>query len=486
MTSVRRALFLSMAQSYALIAISLVSNILLARLLTPEEIGIYSVSLAVVGIAQVLREFGIGNYLIQVKNITEAHIRTAFGISLVIGSTLFIVVNFAAPLASSFYNEPRLLDTMRISAISFLTLPFCTISVAILKREMLFQRMVTVTLIATSVGFITTISFAYSGFGQNSMAIGAVITNIVIGLGAWVARTDRKLFLPGFSEWRTLLKFGAQSSIASVVTSIAMDINDLVLGKILGFAPVAIMSRAQGLMYLFHRDIMSAIRNVAYPFFAKAHREGDSLEGRYITSVTAVTVIAWPFYGFSSLFALEIVRLMFGTQWDEAVILVPFFCLAGAFAATSNLIINAIMAVGRNDLVMKSELLFQPVRVALIVAAAMIFQSLLACTIAYLIAFVLHTPLMYIFKGRCIPNNFQSLLPNLLLSAKVTLMALAIPVALAIHAGLDRNSPASFGTLIAASALCAVSWLSALIMFKHPITTDPLFKRFISKIYFLK
>lgn len=479
MTTVRRALFLSMAERYVLIAISLLGNILIARLLTPEEIGIYSVSLAVIGIAQVLRDFGIGNFLIQEKNLTEAHICTAFGISLVIGSVLFIVVYLGAPFAERFYSEHRLLETMRITALNFLVLPFCSISLALLRRKMAFQRLVMVTLAAATVGFVITISLAYSGFGPNSMAVGAVAGNIVTGMGAWLARTDRKLLLPNFSEWRALLKFGAQSSAASVVTSIAMDINDLALGKILGFAPVAIISRAQGLMNLFHRDLMSAIRNVAYPSFAKAHRDGENLEARYVASVTAVTVFAWPFYGFTALFSLEILRLMFGAQWDSAAILVPVFCLAGIFAATSNLILNAIMAMGRNDLVMNAELLFQPVRAVLIIAAALAFKSLLACALAYLIAFVIHAPFLYAFKAKCIHNDFPRLFSNLWISAKVTFATLAIPAALAINAGLNRNSPVSLTVLMLAVVMAGICWLLALILLKHPITTDPVFKRIV-------
>lgn len=481
MTTVRRALFLSMAERYVLIAIALIGNILIARLLTPEEIGIYSVSLAVIGIAQVLRDFGIGNFLIQEKNLTESHIRTAFGISMLIGGTMFVVIYFSAPFAERFYNESRLLETMRISALNFLVLPFCSISLALLRREMAFHRLVIVTLAAAIVGFIITLSLAYSGYGPNSMAIGAVAGNIVTGMGAWLARTDRKLLLPGFSEWRVLLKFGTQSSIASVVTSIAMDINDLVLGKVLGFAPVAMISRAQGLMNLFHRDLMSAVRNVAYPSFAKAHRDGESLEDRYVASVTAVTVFAWPFYGFTALFSLEILRLMFGAQWDSAATLVPIFCLAGAFAATSNLILSAVMAVGRNDLVMQAELLFQPVRVILIVSAALIFKSLMACAVAYLIAFAFHTPFLYIFKAKCIPNDLSNLYLNLLLSAKVTILSLIIPAVVALKFGYVRSNPIGLDVMVFLAAITIVSWLAALVIFKHPLRNDPFYIRMRSK-----
>jgi O-antigen/teichoic acid export membrane protein len=261
-----------------------------------------------------------------------------------------------------------------------------------------------------------------------------------------------------------------------------MDINDLALGKILGFAPVAMISRAKGLMNLFHQEIMGAIRNVAFPAFARAHRDGESLESRHVFSVCVITVIAWPFYGFTAFFALEILRLMFGPQWDEAASLVSIFCLAGAVAATSNLVLTTVLAIGRIDLVTKSELIFQPCRAVLIMGAAIIFKSLIACAIAFLVAFVIYTPLVYAIKQRCIPNDYRNLYTNLWVSLKVTLITLAFPVVLAVHLGLDRSMPASPIILMTAAALSAVSWLIALIICKHPITADPLFRRFTSKL----
>ena len=108
MTSVRRALAISFIERYALIVLSLASNILLARLLTPTEIGLYSVSLAAIGIAQVLRDFGIGTYLIQEKNLTNKSIGTAFGLSLLLGMILFGLCYFCAPIAGDIYDKPTI------------------------------------------------------------------------------------------------------------------------------------------------------------------------------------------------------------------------------------------------------------------------------------------------------------------------------------------------------------------------------------------
>lgn len=480
--SVRRALGVSLAAGYVMTAIGLLGSMLIARLLTPEEIGIYSVNLAVIGIAQVLRDFGTGSYLIQVKDLTEKHISTAFGFTLLIGGSLFVIVTLAAPYVGSFYNDERLVQTMRLSALNFIVLPFCSISLSLLNRDMLFHRIASVNLTAAVFTLVVTIFLAYNGFGPNSMAIGSVAGNAVTGIGAWIARDDRKLLLPGFSEWRSVLNFGGQSSITSIVTTVAMDINDLAIGKLMGFGPVAMLSRAQGIMNLFHRDIMAAIRKVAFPFFAKAYRENEPLESRYISSVSAVTVIAWPFYGFAAFYALEILRIMFGPQWDEAAELVPIFCIAGAVAATFNLVPDVITATGRIDLLTKFVLFFQPLRTALIVGAAIIFKSLFACATALAVAYFIHAYFLYSFKNRCLPNDYRSLISNLWLSAKVSFSTLALPAAAAVYADLGRSNPISLTAVGVISVITGIIWILSLVLFKHPLAADPLFKRVTHKL----
>lgn len=481
MTGIHRALGFAFAERYLLLVIALGSNMAIARLLTPEVIGIYSVSLAFIGIAQVLRDFGVASYLIQERELSDDLVRTAFGILLVLGVATFVVLFLGAPWIGRLYDEEQMVLTLRICAFNFLLLPFCTVSLALLRRSMAFKRLAMVNLAAAGAGAVVSIGMAIYGFGVISLAFGSVLVNAVTGIGAWLAREDRKLLLPGFSQWRRVLNFGAQSSAAGVVTSISMDINDLAVGKIMGFEPVAILSRAQGLMNLFHRDLMAAVRNVAYPAYAKASREHVALEPIYVASVAHVTVIAWPFYGFVSLFSLEILRLMFGRQWDAAAPLVPVFCLAGAAAATISLIANLILAMGRVDLVTKVELVFQPFRAALVVVAALEFKSVMACAVALAVAFVLHIPLMYFVKAQCLPNDYNALAENLWCSLKVSLLSLAAPAALAFATAGSRGDALGWLVLVFAAVACAFSWLAALFVFKHPLSQDAAVLRLLKR-----
>lgn len=480
MTSLRRALAFSFGERYVLIAIGLLSNVLLARLLTPEQIGLYSVSLAVIGIAQVLRDFGIGTFLIQEKNLHEDHVRTAFGVSLLIGGSLFGIVFAAAPFAGRFYDADQLVETMRISSLNFLVLPFCTISLALLRREMLFKRLVSVTVTATMVAASATIALAYMGWGPNSMAIGAVLGNVVTGIGTWFARKDRKFLAPGLSQWRALLKFGGQSSLANVVTSISMDANDLVVGKLLGFHPVAILSRAQGLMNLFHRDLMGAVRGVALPAFAAAHRSGTQLEAAHTRSVAVITALAWPFYGLVSLYALEALRLLFGPQWDAARALVPIFCFAGAVASLNALIPTLLVATGRIDLLTRTELVVQPLRLLLIIAAAAVVGTTQACAIAYAIASVCAAPVFYGVKSRAVSNDTLAWYAQMKSSALVAAATLSPAIVHNAVVGFARDTPLPVwqaGLVVLVSALI---WLGAVRRFHHPVATEAWFIKLLA------
>jgi len=478
--SVRRALALSFFERYALIILGLGSNMVLARLLTPEQIGIYSVSLAVIGIAQVMRDFGIGTFLIQERNLEEEHVRSAFGLALLIGVSLFVAVFAAAPAVSRFYSAPELVETLRISAVNFLILPFCTISLALLRREMRFDRLIKVTLASTVLSSATTIGSAYLGHGPNSMAIGSLVGNIATGVLAFLSRENRMLITPSWSKWRALLHFGGQSSLIGILGSISMDANDLVVGKILGFHPVAILSRAQGLMNLLHRDAMSTIKGVALPAFAAAHREGADMEAAYRRSVSTLTALAWPFYGLVSLYAFEALRLLFGPQWDEARPLVPIFCAAGAVGAISSLIPTFMIAAGAIQSLTKAELMLQPMRLALIFVAAMSFGTTQACAIAYLASAMIALPV--IASSKSAPRQWSKLASALGRSLAVSVATLTPAVLhVVLTTGLDRTDPLPVWQILLVLPLCAIAWIAGIGALHHSISREEFFEKVIPR-----
>ena len=483
MISIRAALRLSFIERYALIALALLSSIMLARLLTPYEIGIYSVTAALVGMAQVIREFGVGNFLIQERELTPAKLETAFGLSLFAGLAMFVAAFSTAPWIAHFYADTQVAVMLRVISLNFLILPFCSIGLSILRRTMRFDRLLTVNLSSAGIGFVVTIGLAFLGVGPASLAWGTVACNAITAVAVWLALTAaERPTRPRLVEWRVLLSYGRQSTFANLVTSAAMDVNDLVVGKVLGFAPVAMLSRAMGLMNLYQRDLMNAARNVAFPAFAQAHREGKALEPMFVHSSAIVTGVGWPFYGFLCLYPLELLRLLAGPQWDAAVPLVLVFAAAGALIAPVSLAQTLVLAVGRVDLASRADLMLSLFRLVSAAVAVLVFKSLMSVALAFLISFAVAALIFLFFKEKCLPTDWSSLIRVSVRSLAVTVAALFLPTILSLNAGIERVEPFGPWAFFLICALVVVSWVLAVRCLNHPISQDPLFKSILLRL----
>ncbi len=473
MSSVSKSLVISFAERYVLIALRLTSFFVLARLLTPEEIGLYSVAMAVIGIAHILRDFGIGSYLVQEKELTELRIRTAFTITLCIATALGgLIIATAGPVAD-FYDDERLAPVLRLLSINFLLIPFNSTTMAILRRNMRFDVLLWFNLSAAAVGTLSAIVLAAAGFGFYSLVYSSLSSTATMLAAGAVYRRKEFWLKPSLAEARRVLGFGSQVAIVNILGQVAINLNGLVVGRALGFTAVGLLSRAQGVMNLFHRDIMASIRNVAYPAFAEAHRKGSNLDAIHSRSVTAVTAIAWPFYGFLSLYPQETLRLMFGPQWDSAVPLVPVLCLAGAVAALWSLTSNALTAVGRVDLATRAALIVQPVRIGLLVSCAMIADTLMPFAYTLLATYVFQVANGYWHKQQALPTDWDPLLRGVLASLTVTVVALT-PAGI-VRLLVDCSPPVvpEYVLVPACALLTLACWVVALRVLNHPTLRDP-------------
>lgn len=468
MSAVRRSLGFAFLERYLLIALQLLSFTLLARLLTPQQIGLYSVSMALVSMAQVVRDFGLANYLIQRKDLRSEDIGSALGLSLLLGGSLFLGINAAAPWIASFYNDASLARIVNIISINFLILPFNSISIALLRRDMHFDALMRINVSAATVGCFTTLGLAWAGVGSASLAWGEIGSSLTMAFGVSLAGAWGRLARPQLRRWRDILGFGGPVTAANVVTSVSMDINDLAVGKMLSFGQVAIASRAQGLMNLFARDIMGTVRSVAYPAFSKVHREGGALEQRHVQSLAVVSAVAWPFYGFVGLFSLEVLRLMFGPQWDASAPLVPIYCAAGAVSVLNGLVPTVMLAAGHSKLVALADLIIQPIKALLLVGVLWWWRALEPLALGFLAMAIVAVPYFYAFKQRCLPSDFRAIARELWRNALLALICL-LPSALAAAWLRPAGGALALPVWLGCAALTSLLWLAGLRLLGHPL-----------------
>lgn len=366
MSELKSSLFISFLNKYTTLIITITSSMIIARLLTPGEIGTFSVGASLIGVAHTIRDFGVSNYLIQEKQISENKIRSAFTLTALMAWTISgLLLSFRTNIAD-FYNNTDLCNIIIILSINFIILPFSSVSIALLKRELKFKLIYKLSIIASVSQAITTLTLATFGYSYYSLAWGGVANVASTVLLSQLANPHWSYFVPNFSNIRTVIGFGGQSSVSSLANEFGNNAPDLIIGKIMGFTAVGTYSRALGFISIIEQCFTDAIYPVLLPFFSKENRQDGDIKQPFLMIANYYLAITLPLLSLIAVLAYPMIRLLYGSQWHQSVPIAQILCFAMAFKSLNFLMGAAILSIGNAKELMKIQLLYLAIRLSAI------------------------------------------------------------------------------------------------------------------------
>ncbi|TAM61123.1 MAG: lipopolysaccharide biosynthesis protein [Rhodanobacter sp.] len=466
--SLRGALVLSFAQKYTSLVFNLLTVIIVSRLLTPEQIGVFSVAVGLTALAQMLRTFGVSEYLVQEKTLHEGMIRTSFTINLILAWLLAAGLFAASWLIGGFYGDPGVGQVVRVLSATFILTPFGTTAMALLQRNMEFGLLYKIRTGEVVVRSSVTIGLAFAGFGYMSMAWASLAAMVAWIAGCTIWGHEYRARGLSLSEWRLVVPFGVNRTVSDVVSELGQQSANLVVGKMLGLVNAGFYSRGYSVVNIFREKVISAIGAVAFPAFALEHRERNAAPELYLRSLVYLTGISWPFFAFSAFMAFPIIRILFGNQWDAAVPLMRWLCGAAIVGTLIYQCNQLFIALGRVGAVTTIEIQYQIARLVIAIVAALYSVEAVAASqvLVYGIATVLYYRKMLAYDGVTMSKMLVALLP----SAGVTVTSCIVPAAVAFWPGLISDH---LITAFAVSVLgSGIGWLLGVIQMKHPILDE--------------
>src|SRR6266581_1898275 len=233
MSGVRAALLLTTLEKYSVIVIQFASSLIIARLLSPQEIGIFSIGAVLVAFSHIFRDMGIQNYLIQERELTADRIRASQAWMLCTSWTIAVILVFAAGPVGLLYQEPGLVLVLRTLAISFVLLPFGGITLALLRRDLKFAVLYGIGMTSALVQAITAIGLAWAGFGFMSLAWASVAGAAATTLVALFCRRPEQPWWPSWKEGRRVISAGSRLSAAALFYEVGLGGPELVTGRVL-------------------------------------------------------------------------------------------------------------------------------------------------------------------------------------------------------------------------------------------------------------
>lgn len=437
--STRRALFFSFLDRYAGLLLAIASSMIISRLLSPAEIGVFSVTMVLIIFVQSLRDLGAGQYLVQEKELTPERVRATWTVLLGMGAAMGAVVAAAAVPVAHFYGEPRMADIMWVISVNFLVNPFGSMTYAWLMREMRFDALAVMRFGSGLTGACTSVWLAWRGWGPISLALGNLASTLVNAALALRYRPSSFGWRPSLREVRRVIGFGGRISGTSIIFNLASGAPELLLGKLQSLAAAGLYSRGNSLAQMFHRMVLDATQAVATPLFAKTQRETHSINEPFMRSLSYVTALGWPFLFGLALLAFPITRLLYGHQWDASVPVTRLLAGGMAIGLTASMAGPVLMGTGQAAKLLKVTMTVVPLHVACVAAGAM--HSLEAAAVGAVVGQAIATPIWLSAIRGTVGFRWYPLASTLLRSGLVALMTALAPLGAVVVFGLQPASP---------------------------------------------
>lgn len=467
MANLRRALFITFCSSSGATLLKFAVSVALARMLSPREIGLFSMTVVFVNFAHVFRDFGVSHYLQREANLTPDKIRSATGVVIATSWLIALALAASSTFVGNWFAEPQIVPIMQVLALGFVFIPFGAVTNALLSREFAADKQAWVNAAGTLSYCISCVLLAYLGFGAMSLAW-ANLVNILACVLAYIPLRPRHLpWLPSFSHWKSVARFGAGSLLSNAALAINNAIPDVLLGKLGSATQVGLLSRANSTVQIFIQVAGSTVSYGAVAYLAQTWHRGESLVPVLTRATVLLTGVGWAALGLTAILGQDIVLALYGATWLDAVPAILPLALAAAVAMTFHYIPLAVTAIGRPYL---SAVPVAATLLARIGFGVLMYDgSLPRFAWALCLATIVTTPLLALQQRSCFGLGMLALLRALVPSAIVTA---GCALAAALLAMLLPLSLAPLVRLLLMAPVLALAWYLLLRATRHALLEE--------------
>lgn len=352
--------------------ISFVSNILLARLLSPDDYGCIGMLAIFMTIATVFITGGFQNALIQKKEPTKDDYSTVFYWNIIIAIIFYFILFITAPLIADFYRIQLLSKVLRVQGIVLIINSLTIIQLTRLRKYLLFKKLALVN-IGASLGSVTlTIVFAVCGWGiwalvmqQISLSLFTLI--ILCFIDKW--KPQLRFSIVSFKE---LFSYGSFLLLSDLLNSICDNVQGLIIGRKFSSATMGYYTQAKRLEEVPTSSISMLVNQVSFPIFAEIQDDKNKLNKAIRKSMLSMNYLNFPLMILLLVIAEPLITLLFSEKWLPSVPYFQILCLAGLVNCMQSVNYQVVCAVGKSKTIFKWNIIKRTIGIGLIFAG-MIF-----------------------------------------------------------------------------------------------------------------
>ena len=373
-------------------------NLILSRILSPTDFGVYAIVNTFIIFFSLIKDFGLGNYLITTKDISKQLCDTIFYSNLLFTTLLCLIILLVSPYIALFYQDPRLTVLIRLSALTFIIDAICTVPNAMLIRKMDFFRLFILKVSSISLAGVSAIILALSGWGIYSLVLQAILISLLSGLVLFYFYP----YLPGANFERSRLKAIGRFSLPlffdQFIQYFSRNLDNLIIGRLFGPFSLGLYNRAYTIMQMPLQNISSSVSSVLLPVLSSSVGDLDRLSAIYRKAISGIAFISFPLMGYVFVYAHEVIYFLYGSKWAGVSDILMIFSIVGMLETIIVPSGTLLMSSGKTFQLLKFSTSLRVVIISMIVIGS--FFSTIGIALCYMIATILITPYVLFYVSR--------------------------------------------------------------------------------------
>ncbi|NMA49406.1 MAG: lipopolysaccharide biosynthesis protein [Tissierellia bacterium] len=342
-------------------------QVILARLLVPEQFGTIAIVMVFINLAQVFVQSGFNTALIQKKDADEIDFSSIFLVSLAAAGALYFVICLSAPYISYYYNDPILIPVLRVLSLVLFTGAFNSIQNAYVSRNLMFKKLFKSSLGAMFISGVLGIVAAYKGLGIWALVIQQLSNQISITIIMWFTVKWRPSLVFSLEKVKTLFSYGWKLLVSSLLNVFYLDLRTLIIGKVYTPSVLGYYNRGQQFPNIIVSNIDGSIQSVMLPTLSAHQDNKERMKEMMRRAIVSSSFLIFPMMIGLAVVAQPLVKIVLTDKWLPAVPFLQIFCISYALMPIHTANLQAINAMGRSDIFLKLEITKKIIGLAILV-----------------------------------------------------------------------------------------------------------------------
>lgn len=365
-------LFWSFLNKGGSMVLSFICNIVLARLLTPEDFGIIGMVMVFVYLSAVFMDSGFGSALIQRQNTTDADFSTAFLWNLFLGVVLYVILFLTAPAIAEFYKIERLRIILRVLGLVLIINSFSLTQLSILRKNFDFKKISICFISASIIALIASIISAFNGLGVWSLVIFQLVQAFFNVVFIYFVSDWWPKLIFSLTSFKKLFNFGGFILLASIVETLNRQAQSLIIGKYFDATNLGYYNQAQNLESAPVNVVYTVIGQVSFPLFAKLQDNRHELIYKFERISSLVSFFIIPLMTLLIILAEPFIVIILSEKWLPVVPIFQILCIFGMIMPITDIAYFLIASIGKSKILFYRTILLSTTGVGLIIIGSLL------------------------------------------------------------------------------------------------------------------